>query len=164
VVERERWEAQQRVESAESLRLSSSPQLSPLPARPFGAGWFCTYPERLAQTMDIVSPYFVLGWYIAYVAQLGYNSDMNKSATVRARIDPALKREADVVLSVIGLSPTDAITLFYKQVALRKGMPFEVHIPNALTAKTIRDADKGVGLLPAKSFKDWEKELRALRP
>ena len=101
---------------------------------------------------------------LAFVAQSGYIVLMIKTATVRARIEPAVKRRADTVFSAIGLSATDAITLFYKQVALRKGIPFEVHIPNALTAKTIRDADNGKGLLPAQSFEAWEEELRALRP
>lgn len=85
---------------------------------------------------------------------------MNKSATVRARIEPALKREADIVLSEIGLSPTDAITLFYKQIAFNRGLPFAAHLPNAETVKVIRDAGRGRGLHKPESFEAWEKRMR----
>jgi len=58
---------------------------------------------------------------------------MNKSATVRARIEPHLKEEAEGLLEEMGLSATQAITIFYRQIALRKGLPFDVVIPNATT-------------------------------
>ncbi|MEJ0053582.1 MAG: type II toxin-antitoxin system RelB/DinJ family antitoxin [bacterium] len=88
---------------------------------------------------------------------------MAKTATVRARMEPSLKRRGEAVLSRIGLSPTDAVTLFYTQVTLNQGLPFSTNIPNAETAKVIRDARKGRGLLKPKSFDAWEKELRAMR-
>jgi addiction module RelB/DinJ family antitoxin len=52
-----------------------------------------------------------------------------KSAEVRARVDAALKTEAEAVLGALGLSAGEAIRLFYTQVALRRGLPFEVTIP-----------------------------------
>ncbi|MDD3518499.1 MAG: type II toxin-antitoxin system RelB/DinJ family antitoxin [Chromatiales bacterium] len=65
---------------------------------------------------------------------------MAKTETIRARIEPDLKYEAEEVFSVLGLSPTEAITLFYRQVALRHGLPFDVRIPNAETRAALRDA------------------------
>ena len=65
---------------------------------------------------------------------------MAKTETVRARIEPELKHQAEIVLDTLGLSATDAITLFYKQLALRKGLPFDVKIPNAETREAMRQS------------------------
>ena len=66
-----------------------------------------------------------------------------KTGTIRARIDPALKAEAEAILDALGLNASEAIRLFYRQVALRKGLPFDVRIPNAATRRALRDADLG---------------------
>jgi DNA-damage-inducible protein J len=54
-----------------------------------------------------------------------------KTETVRARIDPELKRESESVLAGLGLSTTEAIRLFLYQVKLRKGLPFTLTLPDA---------------------------------
>ena len=58
---------------------------------------------------------------------------MAKTAMIRARMEPELKQEAEEVLAEVGLSPTEAIRLFYRQVSLHKGLPFDVRVPNAAT-------------------------------
>ena len=58
------------------------------------------------------------------------NLDMSKTATVRARLEPGLKDHAESVFHRLGLNPTQAITIFYRQVELRDGLPFDVAIPN----------------------------------
>lgn len=68
---------------------------------------------------------------------------MAKTETIRARVEPSLKQEAEAVLGTLGLTPTEAITLFYKQVALNQGLPFPVRIPNAATRKAMADAEQG---------------------
>ena len=55
---------------------------------------------------------------------------MIKTETVRARIAPKLKRSAESVFNAIGLNPSQAIVLFYKQVELHQGLPFEVKLPS----------------------------------
>ena len=65
---------------------------------------------------------------------------MTKSEMIRARVEPDLKREAERVFSQLGLSPTAAIRLFYKQVALQHGLPFAVKVPNAETREALRQA------------------------
>ena len=65
---------------------------------------------------------------------------MAKTQTIRARAEPELKHEAEEAFSVLGLSPTEAIPLFYRQVALHNGLPFDVRIPNAETRAALRDA------------------------
>jgi DNA-damage-inducible protein J len=65
---------------------------------------------------------------------------MAKSETIRARVEPELKRKAEEVLNALGLNASEAITLFYRQVALRRGLPFEVKLPNEVTQAAMRDA------------------------
>lgn len=76
---------------------------------------------------------------------------MAKSATVRARVAPQLKARAERVLEKLGLSATTAITLYYEQIVLRRGIPFDVALPNATTLGAVRHAETGRGLtrLPA---------------
>ena len=55
---------------------------------------------------------------------------MTKSAMIRARVDPQLKEEAEAILQELGLSTTQALTLFYQQIRLQRGIPFEIRLPN----------------------------------
>jgi len=71
---------------------------------------------------------------------------MLKDATVRARISHKLKHDAESILGELGISMSEAITLFLSQVRLRKGLPFDVMIPNAKTRRAIQEAQKGVGV------------------
>ena len=74
---------------------------------------------------------------------------MTKTATIRARVEPDLKQEAETVFSQLGLSATQAtqaIRLFYKQVALQGGLPFAVKVPNAETREALRQAYGREGL------------------
>jgi len=65
---------------------------------------------------------------------------MAKTAVVSTRIDPELKRDAEQVFRALGLTTSQAITLFYRQVDLQRGLPFSVRIPNETTRKALRDA------------------------
>jgi DNA-damage-inducible protein J len=65
---------------------------------------------------------------------------MSKTATVRARVEPGLKSEVEDILSQLGLTASETILLLYHQIKLRQGLPFEVAMPNKLTAHTLRDA------------------------
>lgn len=58
---------------------------------------------------------------------------MPKSAMIRARIDPHLKDEVDAILQQLGISTTQALTLFYQQIRMQKGIPFDVRLPNPST-------------------------------
>lgn len=63
-----------------------------------------------------------------------------KSADVRSRIEPELKESATQVLADCGLSLSDAIRLFLRQVVVQHGLPFEVKTPNAATQAALREA------------------------
>ena len=82
---------------------------------------------------------------------------MAKTETIRARVEPELKSQAEQILRDLGLSATEAITLFYKQVILRHGVPFEISMPNAETAEALRQARAGDELAEYTSLE----ELRA---
>ena len=71
---------------------------------------------------------------------------MAKTEFVRARVDEDLKKSIEQLFDRLGLTMTEAITLFFKQCELNNGLPFEVKIPNAVTLKAIDDARNGVGL------------------
>ncbi len=79
---------------------------------------------------------------------------MSKSAMVRARMEPGLKEDAEKILEEIGLNATQAITLFYKQVSLHQGLPFDVVIPCATTHRTFRKTDDGRDLVVCQDADD----------
>ncbi|MGH7600617.1 MAG: type II toxin-antitoxin system RelB/DinJ family antitoxin [bacterium] len=66
---------------------------------------------------------------------------MSKTAIISARIDPKLKNNAERVFKRLGLTTTQAITLFYKQVVGAKNdSPFQAKTPNQATRKALDDA------------------------
>lgn len=79
---------------------------------------------------------------------------MSKSAMVRARIEPELKDHAEDVFKHLGLTVTQAITMFYKQVAMRNGLPFNVAIPKEKTVKTFQATDADQDLVICKDADD----------
>ena len=83
---------------------------------------------------------------------------MHKIATINTRIEPELKHQAEIILNKVGLTSAEAIRLFYKQICLRKGLPFEIKIPNAKTLKAMREADEGK-TFKAHSVKELFKDL-----
>jgi len=81
---------------------------------------------------------------------------------IRARVEPELKHDAEAVLNKLGMTPTEAITLFYKQVTLYRGLPFPVRIPNAATRKALREARSRTNIESFDSLAEWMKEMRSL--
>lgn len=55
---------------------------------------------------------------------------MAKSANLYARIEPEVKEQAEMILSALGIPASNAITMFYKQIILNNGLPFEVKLPD----------------------------------
>ena len=92
-------------------------------------------------------------------SQKDYIKHMNKSALVRARIEPALKRKAEKVLAELGLNASDAIHLLYRQVALHQALPFPLHTPNAATAQALQAARKSQGTRRDRNKEELFKDL-----
>lgn len=66
-----------------------------------------------------------------------------KTAVVHARIEPETKEKAEHILRRLGISPTEAIRIFYNQICLGNGLPFSVVIPNQCTAATLEKSRRG---------------------
>ncbi len=84
-----------------------------------------------------------------------------KTAIIHARIEPDIKRQAELVLHKLGLSPTEAIRVFYRQITLRHGLPFTVDVPNECTVTTLEKSRRGKEVQEFESldamFESWKK-------
>jgi DNA-damage-inducible protein J len=78
---------------------------------------------------------------------------------LHARIDPKLKASAERVFSKIGITTTEAIRLFLKQVELHKGMPFPIAIPNSETVAAMSEANDTAMLKRYGSFRELRAKL-----
>ena len=87
---------------------------------------------------------------------------MSKTQTIRARVKPELKRNAEAVLRKLGLTSSEAITLFLTQVKLNKGLPFPVRVPNAETRRAIRETQARRNIETFESVSAWKKKMREL--
>ena len=56
---------------------------------------------------------------------------MANTSAVYARIDSGLKENAEAILAQLGITPSSAIQMFYRQVVLTRGLPLELHLPAA---------------------------------
>jgi len=74
-------------------------------------------------------------------------------------MEPDLKSKAEYIFRKLGLTTTQALTLFYRQVELRNGLPFDVAIPNETTRRTLTDTDSGRNLIVCEDADDMFKKL-----
>jgi len=84
---------------------------------------------------------------------------MAKTATIRARIEPELKKDVENLFKKLGLSTTEAISIFYRQVKLRKGLPFNVVVPNKTTERVFKDTDANKNLIRCETVDDMFEKL-----
>ena len=68
---------------------------------------------------------------------------MSKTAHISTRINASDKKKAEAVFRKLGITASQAIAMFYRQVSLRRGIPFPVELPNEATQKAIKDAREG---------------------
>jgi DNA-damage-inducible protein J len=85
--------------------------------------------------------------------------NMARTAMINARTERELKDEVEGILQSLGMSTTEAINIFFRQVQLRRGLPFPVEIPNDETLKVFQDSEKGKGLVECKDADDMFKRL-----
>ena len=79
---------------------------------------------------------------------------MTATAFVRARIDETLKEEAAAVLAEMGLTVSDVVRIVLTRVAKEKALPFELRLPNKLTAATLAKSERGEDIHHAKDADD----------
>lgn len=83
---------------------------------------------------------------------------MAKSAMIRARTEPGLKADVEKIFHKLGLSCSEAINLFFRQVTLRRAIPFDIAIPNKITLKAMKDVEVKK-VIHAKDLKDLFRKL-----
>jgi DNA-damage-inducible protein J len=81
---------------------------------------------------------------------------MTKTTAITVRLDPQVKEDAQAILKELGLTTTQAVSLFFKQVTLNRGLPFAVEIPNEETIQAIED---GLNKRNVKTFENAEAAL-----
>jgi len=79
---------------------------------------------------------------------------MAATAFVRARIDETLKEEAAAVLADMGLTVSDVVRIVLTRVAKDKALPFEMRVPNKVTAETLAKSERGEDIHHAKDAND----------
>jgi DNA-damage-inducible protein J len=86
---------------------------------------------------------------------------MTQSSVIHARVDPDTKAATEKILQAIGMTPTEAIRLLYRQIAIRGEFPLELKVPNALTSEALSAADRGDDLESFEStdelYGSWQK-------
>jgi DNA-damage-inducible protein J len=68
---------------------------------------------------------------------------MSKTASIRARVETDLKIEVENILSDLGLTMSETVNLLCRQIKLQRGLPFDVRMPNELTARTLNSSKRG---------------------
>jgi DNA-damage-inducible protein J len=84
---------------------------------------------------------------------------MARTAPLTVRLETDLKSDVEDIFKSLGITPVEAITLFYRKVKDARGLPFETKIPNAETLRVMKDTDEGKNLVECKDFDDFVKKL-----
>jgi len=63
-----------------------------------------------------------------------------KTEIINARVKPELKHDVEQILSQLGITTTQAITMYFEQIKMSKGIPFQLKIPNVETVEAMKDA------------------------
>jgi DNA-damage-inducible protein J len=71
---------------------------------------------------------------------------MAKTAIIQTRVDPEVKHNAQIILKKLNISMSEAISMYLSQITLHNGIPFEIKLPNDVTAKTLKESEKGTDL------------------
>lgn len=84
---------------------------------------------------------------------------MSKTAFIRARIEPELKTKVDMIFKQLGVNQTQVITMLYKQILRKRELPLEMHLPNKVTARAIKEARASKGVVVCEDVDDLFKKL-----
>ncbi len=84
---------------------------------------------------------------------------MAKTATIQARVDKQTKSRAQAILGALDIPMSEAISMYLRQIIFHRGIPFDVKIPNELTAKVLEKAEAGEDIHKVSSVEELFKEL-----
>lgn len=54
---------------------------------------------------------------------------MARTANVFTRVEPEIKEQAESVLNQLGISMSNAVGMFLRQIVIQRGIPFEMKLP-----------------------------------
>jgi DNA-damage-inducible protein J len=74
-----------------------------------------------------------------------YSNTMSKNVVITAITDAELKVKVEKILTDIGITPNQAVNLFYTQILLHNGLPFDLNIPNETTVLAMNDTEQKIG-------------------
>lgn len=95
-----------------------------------------------------------------------------KTANVLARVEPEVKQQAEEIMSQLGIPVSVVINMLYKQIIMKKGIPFSLSLSgtpatldemdtatfNAIMEKGLAQAKNGESLDAEKVFSSLRKE------
>ena len=79
---------------------------------------------------------------------------MAKTSNLYVRIEPDVKEQAEQILDALGVAPSSAVNMFYKQIILHRGLPFEVKIPEYVPLDVFSSADSEIDEALEKGYQD----------
>jgi DNA-damage-inducible protein J len=84
---------------------------------------------------------------------------MANTATIQVRIDQGTKNKAVKILNTLNIDMSEAIKMYLKQIILNNGIPFNLRIPNKVTAKGMVKTENGKDLHEVKNINELFEEL-----
>ena len=84
---------------------------------------------------------------------------MNKTDQIQVRINPETKLAAEAIFAKLGIKPSEAVRMFYHQVELSQGIPFDVRIPNAETLEAMKETETPENSRSYRRFAELRSEL-----
>lgn len=65
-----------------------------------------------------------------------------RSANVNVRVEPDVKKQAEEILDKLGISVSAFINMTYRQVIMKRGIPFSVELPAEIKTLDTMTADE----------------------
>lgn len=84
---------------------------------------------------------------------------MARTAPLHVNLDTILKNEVEDIFKSLGISTTEAITLFFRKVKLARELPFDINIPNKETQMVLEDTDHRKNIVECDDFDDFVRQL-----
>jgi DNA-damage-inducible protein J len=82
-----------------------------------------------------------------------------KDTAIRIRINQKTKSSAENILRSMGMTMSQAITIYLVQIIANRSIPFNIEAPNKETVKVIKEARAGKGLIRSKNINALFDEL-----
>ena len=84
---------------------------------------------------------------------------MANGTIVQARIDPQIKEDARGILNELGITMSEAIVVYLRQIIIQRAIPFELKLPNKATEHAIEQLESGKGV----TFNNTEELFKDLK-